>query len=755
MALILHIADLHLVAPESSSPIDDHKVGLVPKVARTTGQQTLELTMSRLGEALAKSKRALDAIVVTGDIADKNNEGGYLAFLALIEALGPAKPPPERIVVLAGNHDVTSGLRPGDPLRYSRFVQFIRNAGYVTPCFDGLDSASTCTANVKKHLIDFDDLQIIPLDSSAYSQVKLDLGLTDAFWARLEADFAGSPELEVLKRLQIVDAARVSGDQLEIMRDLLSHLSQGRRPLRIVAIHHHLLPVSLKEEIKPFESLTDLALVREFLRDQEVSIVLHGHKHTQFTYVDHIPGHGIDSGPPSVVRVISGAAASGDVTRTDVFRLLDLDPMSGIVKVERVPIAIPGGPFSIGKPEPLPFARPGGPTITETPGSLVINGAKVESVYSQLVAKLANRSGEADHVVCRIEHSPELEDIARLYPGFSQAAGQKESEAARQQLEQFRDLVTWWQFPNAPLSPWDQPGFTHGNRIQRFNGHLNQLEEAIKALAQDHGTTRGIVVLLSPEADKISQQEVPFPSFCLLQFKISPARGADAFPTLDCTAYFRKQEMRFWWLVNLAELARLQRHVCEALRTGKRQNELRTILPGPITTIAARAKADRTPPKVQVPRIDRYYSLSRERLFGMVNALLWKHMPGREQYAHDWVQLFVELEPPETSDPDGLAVGHEGVKYIRDEIEKHLKSKRFQGDQKLSELHNALNELLARNAEFALLQQEEKANAEKHNSWRTAIIPLLNRIVELTQGRIAAASAPIRRVGKAGPRRRR
>jgi hypothetical protein len=119
------------------------------------------------------------------------------------------------------------------------------------------------------------------------------------------------------------------------------------------------------------------------------------------------------------------------------------------------------------------------------------------------------------------------------------------------------------------------------------------------------------------------------------------------------------------------------------------------------------------------------------------------------------VQLFLELEPPETSDPDGLAVGHEGVKYIRDEIEKHLNSKRFQGDQKLSELHNALNELLARNAEFALLQQEEKANAEKHNSWRTAIIPLLNRIVELTQGRIAAASAPIRSVGKAGSRRRR
>lgn len=84
MALILHIADLHLVAPESSSPIDDHKIGLVPAKARATHHQTLVLTMSRLGEALAKSGRTLDSIIMTGDIADKNNEGGYQAFISLL-----------------------------------------------------------------------------------------------------------------------------------------------------------------------------------------------------------------------------------------------------------------------------------------------------------------------------------------------------------------------------------------------------------------------------------------------------------------------------------------------------------------------------------------------------------------------------------------------------------------------------------------------------------------------------------------------
>jgi hypothetical protein len=315
-------------------------------------------------------------------------------------------------------------------------------------------------------------------------------------------------------------------------------------------------------------------------------------------------------------------------------------------------------------------------------------------------------------------------------------------------------LVKWWQFPNAPLSPWEQPGFTHGNRIQRFNGHLNQLEEAIKALAQDHGTTRGIVVLLSPEADKISQQEVPFPSFCLVQFKISSPRG-DTPPTLDCTAYFRKQEMRFWWLVNLAELAGLQRSVCESLRVRKAQHGLRNIQPGSITTIAARAKTDRTPPKVQVPRIDRYYSLARERLFGMVNALLWKHIPAREQYGHDWMQLFVELTPPATSDPDGLAIAHEGVKYIREEIDQHLKSKQFQSDKQLLELRHVLDELLAANREFALLQQKEDADSEKYRIWRTTTMPLLDRVVELTQGRIRGTAGSRRRTSKTGVRNRR
>src|SRR6266699_2431729 len=126
MALILHVADLHLVAPSASLTLDDHKVSLVSPGSRITHHDTLKLTLQRLGEMLVNSGRALDAIVATGDVADKNNEGGYRAFQELIEALGPVKPSNDRILVLPGNHDIVSGLSPGDAKRYEKFLKYVR-----------------------------------------------------------------------------------------------------------------------------------------------------------------------------------------------------------------------------------------------------------------------------------------------------------------------------------------------------------------------------------------------------------------------------------------------------------------------------------------------------------------------------------------------------------------------------------------------------------------------------------------------------
>lgn len=699
-------------------------------------------TIQRLGERLVHDGRAIDAIVVTGDIADRNNEGGYQAFLELIDALGPTKPHANRIVVLPGNHDVASGLRPGDASRYQKFVSAIRGAGFVTPFLAGVDKPPVPPTEASRHLVAFDDVQIIPIDTSAYSQVLMEVGISDASWADLEAVLKGRPtELDALRRLRIADAARVSDSQLEAVRALLASVTvRNTFPLRIAALHHHLLPVSTTEEVKAFESLTNLGLVRQFLRDQGIAIVLHGHKHTRFTYVDQLSSYEVSLEKPSPLRVISGAAASAsDLDRADVFRLIDVEPNSGLLGVRRVSAAMPGTTLIIGSPEMLTFSRPGSAEISATAGCTVIDGPNVDVVYPQLLAAVGARVGELDHVVCRIEHSPDLDEIAPLYPGVPPAPGSPEAEgepavAAAKRLEQFQDIVEWWQLPSAPLSPWDQPAFTHGSRIKRYDGYLDQIQEVIGSLEADQRTSRGIIVLLNPPADRISARE--FPSFCLVQFKVQPSNKEP--PVLNCTAYFRKQEVRYWWLVNLAELARLQREVCDALRQRPGLQELKNIRPGSITTIAARAHVGPGAPKVHVPLVDRYYSRSRERLFAMVNSLVWEHMPDRKQYAYEWLRLFFELKPPETPDPDGLAIAQEGLKYLVEELGRHLDSNSSRKDEALNALHHAIEQLLAANQGFALLQQNGKGNSDKYNEWRTKVGLLIGRIIELSYGRITA-----------------
>lgn len=532
-------------------------------------------------------------------------------------------------------------------------------------------------------------------------------------------------EFAALRKLRVVDAARVSNQQLEAVRQILLRTtsSESAIPIRIAAMHHHLLPVSAAEEIKPFESLTNLGAVRQFLRDHGFAMVLHGHKHTPFTYVDHIASYGEGPDVPAPLRVFSGAAASGgDLDRTDVCRLLDVDALGGVVRVRRVGLATPGTDVKIKAAESVPFSRPGGAQIHTMTGCTVITGESVEQVYPLLLARTAEKAGELEHVICRIEQSPEIGEIAPIYPKLPASAGSN-------LLKEFSDLVKWWQFPSVPLSPMDQPAFTHGSRIRTYNGHLDQIQQVIDSLQIDPATSRSMIVLLNPPADQIAKHEIPYPSFCVVQFTVQGI-GHGSGRTLACTAYFRKQEVRYWWLVNLAELADLQRQICDTLRQGTKP-ELRSIKPGPITTVAARAHAGDSPPKVQVPLVDRLYGLSREQLYAMVHALIWEEMPDRSTYIAKWNRAFSELTPPENPDPDGVAIAQQGLKYLTEEIGRHMGAPKSRGEL-LTSLHQKLGQLLAANQEFALFQQKNSATSERYQAWRSSVMPLVSGIIELS-----------------------
>ena len=318
--------------------------------------------------------------------------------------------------------------------------------------------------------------------------------------------------------------------------------------------------------------------------------------------------------------MISGAAATEkDLDRADAFRLLDIQAETGLLQLHKVSVISPGMEALISNPEVLDFVQPGRAQALRIGRCTVVEGDCVGDVYPRLVAAVANQGPEAEHVLCRVADSPQIDQIAALYPGLVQVQGSPEL-AAETRLEQFQNIVQWWQYTSAPRGPLDHPAFTHGDRIRRYEGHLDQIAGVVEALASDATTSRGIVVLLNPPADKIAER-VQFPSFCLVQFKVQHNEGES--PTLDCTAYFRKQEVRYWWLVNLAELAELQGRICDALGQRTKIPQTKGIRPGAITTIAVRAHAGDSAPKVQIPLVDRCYSLERERLFGMVNSLVW------------------------------------------------------------------------------------------------------------------------------------
>ena len=164
--------------------------------------------------------------------------------------------------------------------------------------------------------------------------------------------------------------------------------------------------------------------------------------------------------------------------------------------------------------------------------------------------------------------------------------------------------------------------------------------------------------MLNPDTDKINNKAVDFPSFSLLHVWVSD--GA-----LHCSAFFRKQEMIFWWPVNAAELARIQAEVVGRLCLTHEH-----ITAGAIRTYASEAVFSDRLPKVDVPRIDRQFWRDPAALRVLAVAVADNTMPGRSDditallsFMDDWAPV---AEAPPT---DGAAVPVRGLQAIAEMLE--------------------------------------------------------------------------------------
>jgi 3',5'-cyclic AMP phosphodiesterase CpdA len=653
LATLLHLSDLHL-GDEDYSTFADYKVEVIAPAARQGRSFVLASTLRALGEALLREGVRLDAVAISGDVTYRGQASGFARLPEMLANLGEAAPDPSRIMVVPGNHDVMWGSEPGSSERYADFIAGVRNMGYVTPLLEGIDltDEGSSEAGAKSPLLTASDnsFMLVGLNSSDHCgvQARTDPELEAAI-AAVEADETNTAAQAVLKawrRSNQYDVARVSPAQrVAVSRELGNDTDRTDGPVLIAVLHHQLLPISLEEEVKPFEAIVNLAQVRDWLAINGFGMVLHGHKHVSVTYEDrYMPlAHSVFA-PHRVIVSSVGTVGQGQGMTNVIGRLITVVPSRasvGKVLVKDVTSVSPGASmdYSI-----LVSAEYRTRVDSATNGSHLIEGSGSRQVHEQLLDLTDDGLELPRPLVCRVTVPEGAQKPPASYAGLGSIP---EDEAW------FEDLVGLWQ----NREPLTAMAFNHGERIFALNGDTNQFDLALAALAAKQGSSRAVISVFNPGKDKPAESSKDFPSFCLVHLFIVKRE-------LRVVAYFRKQEMRYWWPVNLAELARLQHDAVSRLNAQQGYE----LVPGEITTITAIPTSGRQIPRVAVPRVDRWVDEDPARLLRMSLLPYQPTMPEGSAALADWRILTDECHLPSTGAADGSPVPVLGLTRVHENI---------------------------------------------------------------------------------------
>ncbi len=294
MALILQVGDLHLGQPHTTyQEVGDYKQKFIPELERQSRLSTLRNSLRGLSGWLTTNEVKLDGVVVAGDVTTQHDELGLQGLPGLLQELGPHLPDPSCVLVVPGNHDVAWGTPPSSAERYALFIRHVRSQGYRTPYLEGIDidaNGTIIAGSTAAPLLTLDEgaVTLAAVNSVNYSGALEPSPLSDDQQEEVaklaETSTAVATLVGHAKRLSLVDAARVSPAQLVAVAALFQ--TAAMNAVRGVVLHHHLLPVVPNEEIKSYESITNLGELREFATSNGINIVLHGHKHAAKAYLD-------------------------------------------------------------------------------------------------------------------------------------------------------------------------------------------------------------------------------------------------------------------------------------------------------------------------------------------------------------------------------------------------------------------------------------------------------------------------------------
>jgi predicted phosphodiesterase len=652
MSRILHLSDVHLGDPEAHQWLDQHR-GTLAAVDRRAQKHVLIETTDALAEAGVLQE--LDAVVVSGDLTNRAAEDGFAEFADLARKLTQFVPP-EQVVVVPGNHDVPHKHGPGDPVRYEHFLKVTRELKFVTPLLDGIDFDEDGhligEPAVQEHLVQGDRFTILPINSSHFCWGVEPL--PERVIEKLLSVDLGELS-EATEQLRRYDIPRVSNAQITAIGEFLGGLdaahrlsANGRVPIAV--LHHQLLPVSSREEFKSFESLTNLGAVREFLVSIGIQVVLHGHKHESALYWDYVAHPEAFSAPPA--RMLVSAAPGRFLPGEVVARVLDVGQRRSATDVRIEGVISAGRRAGRIRCDVVGRARLwDSPSVASSSEARVVRGTTPSDVYAR-IQSLFDGVPEGQplrYLVCEIEDASNAETIPADYA----RSGPPEAVQAW-----MTDLVDWWQLPDPRLG--DGVAFNHGERI--YKRWRNQVQRAARVLSEavpgDPGTTRAAILLLDPWTDS-SPAEGEFPSFVSVQLQL--LKTASTWQ-IDCTGSFRKQEMRYWWPINVAELARVQRAVAEAVWIGESHPGC-----GLLRTVTAYAVAEERLPVVAVPAVDRAVDQRPGDLWRMAYSLLEPDKANGAEIRSVWQRYLDDLRPPDAIDK-APAISRRGLQRVLDSV---------------------------------------------------------------------------------------
>jgi hypothetical protein len=170
--------------------------------------------------------------------------------------------------------------------------------------------------------------------------------------------------------------------------------------------------------------------------------------------------------------------------------------------------------------------------------------------------------------------------------------------------------------------------------------------------------------LLQPLRDINSENErknsSTFPAFTMAQFIIDQTKHLDGSTKVNIIGFYRKQEMKYWWPINVGELAFLLRTVVGRLRERGRK-----VSPGSITTFAAIAGAETRKPNVAISLVDRIYDEDPGALVKMAyGAVHPEHIQDLESVKGSWLDILKEFTPSDTLTLAGFSLTARGLTHL-------------------------------------------------------------------------------------------